>query len=141
MSNSGTPSGPSGETTPSTKPASGPSSTGPSTGSGSTRSTPPPSSSSGKGTAAPTSDPLRGSKASGLWAAVVGAGIVLVLLVIFIAQNTDPVQISYLGFNGDFPLSVIVLVATAVGILLTAIIGSLRIVQLRRRVKKEKKKR
>ena len=35
-------------------------------------------------------DPLRGSRTSGVWLAVVGGAVILVLLIIFIAQNTEP---------------------------------------------------
>ena len=41
----------------------------------------------------PEPNPLRGSRTSGLWFAVVGSAIVLVLLIVFIAQNTDPVGV------------------------------------------------
>lgn len=84
-----------------------------------------------------TSDPLRGSRTSGLWIAVAASGIVLVLLIIFIAQNTDPVSVRFLGWEGETPLSVAILVATAAGLFLATIAGSLRILQLRRRIKRE----
>src|SRR5687767_4920704 len=83
------------------------------------------------------SDPLRGSRTSGLWIAVAASGIVLVLLIVFIAQNTDPVNVSFLGWEGETPLAVALLVATVAGLYLATIAGSLRILQLRRRVKRE----
>ena len=82
-------------------------------------------------------DPLRGSRTSGAWATLVALGIVLVLLVIFIAQNTQSVRVRFLGWDGTTPLAVALLIATAAGILITAIPGSLRIWQLRRRVRRE----
>ncbi|MBB6626245.1 DUF1049 domain-containing protein [Nocardioides sp. KIGAM211] len=89
----------------------------------------------------PTSgdNPLRGSRTSGLWAAVVALGILLVLLIIFIAQNTQTVQVTFLGWDGSAPLSVTLLIATAAGLFLATAAGSLRILQLRRRVKRDKK--
>lgn len=84
-------------------------------------------------------DPLRGSRTSGLWAALVAFGLVLVLLVIFIAQNTDPVLVRFLGFEGETPLAVALLVAVAAGLLLSALAGTLRIWQVRRRVRRERK--
>ena len=36
----------------------------------------------------PTEDPLRGSRTSGLWATVIALGLVMLLLIIFVAQNT-----------------------------------------------------
>jgi uncharacterized integral membrane protein len=84
-------------------------------------------------------DPLRGSRTSGIWTAVVGLGLVLVLLVVFIAQNTQTVSVSFLGWDGEAPLAVTLLVATAAGLFLAAVAGSLRILQLRRRVRRERK--
>lgn len=87
-------------------------------------------------TAAPR-DPLRGSRAGATWVALVGVGLLLVLLVIFILQNTQSVQVSFLGFDGRAPLAVCLIIAAAAGILLTALAGTLRILQLRHRVRRE----
>ena len=88
---------------------------------------------------APAKDPLRGSRTSGIWVAVVGLGLVLLLLVIFIAQNTQSVSVSFLGWSGSAPLAVSLLVATLAGLFLAAVAGSLRILQLRRRVRRDKR--
>jgi len=90
----------------------------------------------GRTAARETKDPLRGSRTSGIWAAVVGLGLVLLLLVIFIAQNTQSVSVSFLGWSGQTPLAVALLIATAAGLFLSAVAGSLRILQLRRRVRR-----
>lgn len=82
-------------------------------------------------------DPLRRSKTSALWVSVFGLGLVLTLLVILILQNTQPVKFSFLWWEGTPPLSAALLIAAAGGILLTAIAGSLRILQLRRRIKRK----
>ena len=64
-----------------------------------------------------------------------GRGLLL-LLVIFIVQNTQYVEVSFLGWDGRAPLSVSLLVASLVGILLAVVAGSLRILQLRRPVRR-----
>ncbi len=81
-------------------------------------------------------DPLRGSRTSGLWAGVVTLGLVLVLLVIFITQNTQEVQVTFLGWSGRAPLSVALLVAALAGLFLAAISAMLRMWQVRRRVRR-----
>lgn len=86
-----------------------------------------------------TEDPLRGSRTSGFWAAVVGFGVVLVLLIVFIAQNTRETTVSFLAWDGQVPVAVALLIATAAGLFLATAAGSLRILQLRRRVKREKR--
>jgi uncharacterized integral membrane protein len=89
--------------------------------------------------AASGSDPLRGSRTSGLWTGLVLISVLLILLIIFIAQNTDPVAISFLGWEGDAPLAVALLAASVAGLLLAVTAGSLRILQLRRRVKRDQR--
>lgn len=91
---------------------------------------PPPSSD------APTKDPLRRSRTSGAFVALVLLGLLLVLLIVFIAQNTQDVHVSFLTWDGTTPLAVALLIAAVGGILLTAIAGLLRIWQLRRRVRR-----
>jgi putative membrane protein len=81
-------------------------------------------------------DPLRRSRASNFWVAIVGFGVLLVLLVIFILQNRQSVEVSYLGLNGHMPLAAAMLISVAAGLLLAAIAGSVRILQLRRRVRR-----
>jgi uncharacterized integral membrane protein len=86
-------------------------------------------------TTAHPKDPLRPSRTSGAWIAVVALAVVLILLVIFIAQNTQDVHVSFLGWDGEAPLAVTLMIAAIGGIVLTAVAGSLRIFQLRRRVR------
>jgi uncharacterized integral membrane protein len=85
-------------------------------------------------------DPLRGSATSGIWLAVVAFAVLLVLLAIFILQNTGSVAISFLGWTGSAPLAAMLLIAAAAGALLVVMAGSLRILQLRRRVRHERKR-
>ena len=93
------------------------------------------------GPASSGKDPLRGSRTSGIWTATVALIVVLILLAIFILQNTQRVEVSYFGWTGQAPLSATLLIAAAGGALLVASAGALRILQLRRRVKKERKRR
>ena len=92
--------------------------------------------SGGQGRSSKDDDPLRGSRTSGFWAAVIALGLVLVLLIIFIAQNTDDVDVAFLGWQGRAPLAVTLLIALVGGLFLSGIAGMLRILQLRRRVRR-----
>jgi uncharacterized integral membrane protein len=85
-------------------------------------------------------DPLRGSRTSGFWTAVIVLAVLLLLLAIFILQNTQSVRISFLGFDGHAPLAAALLIATVAGAFVVACAGALRILQLRRRVKRERKR-
>ena len=83
-------------------------------------------------------DPLRGSRTSGFWLGVVSLGVVLLLLVIFIAQNTRETTVSFLGWDGQVPVAVALLIASAAGLFLATVAGALRILQLRRRIRRER---
>ena len=84
-------------------------------------------------------DPLRGSRASGTWAAVVALVVLLVLLAVFILQNTREVEVTYFGWTGQAPLAAALLIATAIGLLIAVAAGSVRILQLRHRVRRERR--
>ena len=83
-------------------------------------------------------DPLRGSRTSGFWSAVLVLVLVLLLLAVFILQNTQKVQISFFGWDGSAPLAATLLIAAVAGALVVAAAGALRILQLRRRVKRQR---
>jgi uncharacterized integral membrane protein len=84
-------------------------------------------------------DPLRGSRTSGFWAAVLLLVVLLLLLAVFILQNTQKVEVSFFGWDGHAPLAATLLLAAVAGALVVAAAGALRILQLRRRVKRERK--
>jgi uncharacterized integral membrane protein len=74
------------------------------------------------------------TRISTVWVGVMAGALVLVLLLIFILQNTRSVKVSYFTFAGWMPLGVALLLATIAGLLLGGGITSLRIWQLRRRL-------
>lgn len=51
-------------------------------------------------------------------ASMVGAGVLAVVLVIFILSNTDSTEVSWLGFEGTAPLWLALLGAAVAGVLL-----------------------
>lgn len=89
-----------------------------------------------KSGAATGRDPLRASRTSRSWVSLAALVVVLILLVVFIAQNTQEVQVSFLGWDGHPPLSVALLIAAVAGATLAVIVATLRIWQVRRRVRR-----
>jgi uncharacterized integral membrane protein len=87
----------------------------------------------------PADHKIKHTRISGTWAAVVGFAVVLLLLLIFILQNQKSVEISYLGATGHLPLGVALLLAAVAGILLVALAGSARIMQLRTTARKHRR--
>jgi uncharacterized integral membrane protein len=67
---------------------------------------------------------------------VISGVIVLVLLLVFILENTQSVQISYFGASGHLALGVALLLAAVGGALLVGIVGTARITQLKRHAKR-----
>ena len=90
----------------------------------------------GTATAAPGPEPVRRTRVGALWMSVILAAVVLVLLLVFIIENSARVDISFLGVHGHLPLGVALLLAAVSGILLVAIPGTGRIIQLRRQVRR-----
>ena len=74
---------------------------------------------------------MRRSRTGVLWAGLILSALVLLLLLVFILQNSNPVPIYFFALDGVLPLGALLLPAIA-GVLLVAIPGSLRIMQLRR---------
>jgi uncharacterized integral membrane protein len=75
---------------------------------------------------------VRSTRTSRTWTAALLFALVLILLLIFILQNSQRVKVSFLGFDGHLPLAVAMLFAAIAGALLIAIPGIGRMVQLRR---------
>lgn len=79
---------------------------------------------------------VRHGRVSALYVGLVVAAILTIFLLIFIAQNSDSVAITFLGFQGQISLAVALLLSAVIGVLVVAVPGSLRIVQLRRALRK-----
>jgi lipopolysaccharide assembly protein A len=84
--------------------------------------------------AAPHSLPqhrIKRTRTGGIWVAVGFFAVILLLLLIFILQNSTQVSVSYLGMHGHLPLGVALLLAAVCGVLLVVLAGTARIGQLR----------
>jgi uncharacterized integral membrane protein len=73
------------------------------------------------------------------WVLTCIAALVLVALIVFLAQNAGATKISFFSLHGRFPLSVALLAAAVAGCLLTLAVGSTRILQLRRVVRRRRR--
>jgi uncharacterized integral membrane protein len=71
------------------------------------------------------------SRIGGVWVAVVLFALILLLLLIFVLENGQRAEISFFGQHGHLPQGVALLLAAVCGILLVAIPGTARIMQLR----------
>jgi uncharacterized integral membrane protein len=72
------------------------------------------------------------TRAGAAWIGVCTAAVTLVILIIFMLQNTRSVEINFLWMHGNVPLALALLIA-GVGVAVVAmVIGTARITQLRR---------
>ena len=74
---------------------------------------------------------VKRTRMGGLWLASGSFAVVLLLLLIFILENSKSVDVAYFGAHGHVPLGVALLLAAVLGILMVVIPGTARIVQLR----------
>jgi uncharacterized integral membrane protein len=82
---------------------------------------------------APTHQPVRAerTRTSSAWIAISVALIFLVLLIIFIAQNSRSVPLHFFIASGTAPEALVLLVASVVGACVVLAVGIGRIAQLR----------
>ena len=82
----------------------------------------------------PEPQPLPGerrTRLSGAWTAVVVGLVILIVILVFILQNQQSVQVSFLMLSGHLPLAVALLFAMILGALIVVAFGAARILQLR----------
>jgi uncharacterized integral membrane protein len=72
------------------------------------------------------------TRVGGTWVGLIMGAVVLVFLLVFVLQNLDPAEVTFLGLRGTLPLGIWLLFAAIAGVLLLAIPGLGRMVQWRR---------
>ena len=79
------------------------------------------------------------TRAAALWSALIVGFLILILLLVFIVQNTDSATVHFFVWEWNLPVGVAILLAAVCGGLLTVAAGTARIIQLRRAAKKNLK--
>lgn len=74
---------------------------------------------------------MRRTRAGSVWVGLTAGGLFGVALLIFVVQNTESVRLGFLGWHFTLPIGVAILVAAVAGLLVMAVAGSIRIIQLR----------
>ncbi|QGU04896.1 LapA family protein [Corynebacterium comes] len=82
---------------------------------------------------------VRGSVASGTWAALIIGALLLIGLLVFILQNQQQVQLNLFAWTFQFPIGIGFLFAAITGALIMALVGAVRMLELRRQVRKTRK--
>ncbi len=86
-----------------------------------------------------TSTAAPGGPPKGVWTAVTVGVVLVVFLVIFIAQNTQDANVSFLGWDFSLPLAVTLLASAAAGAAVVLLVGTVRITQLRLAERRQRK--
>ena len=71
------------------------------------------------------------TRLSGAWTAIAVGLIALVVILVFILQNQQAVEVTFLMFHGHLPLAVALLFALILGAVIVLAFGAARILQLR----------
>jgi uncharacterized integral membrane protein len=79
------------------------------------------------------------SRTGAAWVALIVAAIVFIFLLVFIMQNSGPVQVQYFGFDWTMSLGVAMMFAAVLGALTAGLLGTVRILQLRARARRARK--
>jgi uncharacterized integral membrane protein len=97
-----------------------------------------PTSPAGDATATPAPGEVPSTRTGAAFKSLIAGAIVLILLLVFILENTKSVRIAYFGAGFHISLGIALLLAAIGGALLAGIIGTARILQLRRHVRRHK---
>ena len=79
----------------------------------------------------PTGQHRTPTRISASWTAVVAAVVILIVLVVFIGENTQASTVNFVGFHGRAPTAVVLLIAALSGAVIVLTVGLARILQLR----------
>ena len=79
---------------------------------------------------------MKFTRTASIWTSLTAGFLILIVLLIFITQNTSTVQLAFLGWHESLPLGVAILLAAVGGGLITVATGTARMYQLRRAAKK-----
>ena len=76
------------------------------------------------------------TRASRAWVRIVPSLLLLAVILVFVFQNLRRTRVTFITATGTFPLAVALLVAAALGALLVVALGSVRILQLRKVIRR-----
>lgn len=83
---------------------------------------------------------VKGSIAASTWIALIIGFLLLILLIVFILQNQQSVELNIFAWSGAFPAGIAFLLFAIGGALFMALIGVWRMLELRRQIKRLGKK-
>lgn len=83
------------------------------------------------------SEAISSTRTSKAWLRLLPLLVVLIVILVFVFQNPKDVKVSFFTSSGTLPLSVALIGAVILGALMTLALGSVRILQLRKQVRRK----
>ena len=87
----------------------------------------------------PTPVNTSGGGLGSAWVTLVIGAILLILLLVFVLQNQDSLDVQFISWEFSMPAGVLILLAAIVGALVMALVAAMRIFQLRHRARRANK--
>jgi putative membrane protein len=87
----------------------------------------------------PPAQPPQRTRISSVRIALIAGTVALIVVLIFIIQNTSAVRINFLGAHLNVSLAVAMLLAAVAGALIMAAAGTARVTQLRKNMRRERR--
>ena len=89
---------------------------------------------------ASTANRMPHTRTGAAWFGICAAALVFVVLIVFMLQNTRSVEVNFVGMHGNLPLALALLIAGVGAAILTMVIGTARITQLRRLSRRQERR-
>jgi uncharacterized integral membrane protein len=86
--------------------------------------------------AAPPATAVKFTRTASVWSSLIAGFLILIVLLVFIVQNLSEQRVNFFAWHLSLPQGVLLLLAAIAGGLVTVLVGTARIFQLRRAAKK-----
>ena len=87
----------------------------------------------------PAKPEVKKTVAGGTWAALIVGALLLIALLVFILQNQQQVELNLLSWTFQFPAGIGYLFSAITGALIMSLVGGVRMLELRRQVRKQRR--
>lgn len=84
----------------------------------------------------PSAPPVKATRAGRVWVAIILSLVLLAVLLVFIFQNLHQTTIHFFSLTGSLSVALALLIAACGGAVIVLAVGSIRIIQLRRGVRR-----
>jgi uncharacterized integral membrane protein len=84
----------------------------------------------------PAKKKIESTRVSYAWVGLILGALITILMLVFILQNMDDARVSFLAWEYTMPVGIAMLLSAVAGALITAFVGGVRILQVKRQARK-----